>query len=267
LQINEAYEILTDVAKRTVYDLYGDEGLEDLKKQKNLQRGKDIESAIFFTLEEIYAGATKVYSFRRTEICKTCKGTGDKSAKLGVCQVCGGAGTVNQRMNMGGMVFNMHQPCQACRGSGRSGSQNCPVCRGNRVNNKMKSLEVQVSRGANDGDVITFRGESEQLIETYPGDVHIKVRVKRHDRFEREGDNLRTSLRVSLKDAILGFRKTIKHLDGRDVVVMNDETTQNGQVLRVRGEGMPLQNDPSQFGDLFVRVFVDFPRAYTPDQL
>ena len=99
-----------------------------------------------------------------------------------------------------------------------------------------------------------------------PGDVIFKLRQSPHHRFRREGDHLHHETRLTLREALLGFRKTVKHLDGRDVVLEHTGVTQPFEVRKISGEGMPVHNFPSQHGDLFVKYIVDLPPTLTPEQ-
>jgi DnaJ-class molecular chaperone len=99
-----------------------------------------------------------------------------------------------------------------------------------------------------------------------PGDVIFKLKQAPHSRFRREGDALHHEMRLSLREALLGFKRPIRHLDGRDVIVEHKGVTQPFEVRKVAGEGMPVHNFPSQRGDLFVKYVVDLPRTLSPDQ-
>ena len=89
----------------------------------------------------------------------------------------------------------------------------------------------------------------------------------KHPTFRREGNNLYTSITVSLKQALLGFDKTFKHLDGRTVDVIREEVTQPGYVIKMKEEGMPIHQRSGEFGDLFITVNVEFPKNLTDEQI
>lgn len=99
-----------------------------------------------------------------------------------------------------------------------------------------------------------------------PGDVIFKLRQANHPRFRREGDNLHHEMHLSLREALLGYKRPIRHLDGRDVTVEHKGVTQPFEVRKVSGEGMPLHNFPSQHGDLFVKYIVDLPNKLNEEQ-
>jgi DnaJ-class molecular chaperone len=99
------------------------------------------------------------------------------------------------------------------------------------------------------------------------GDVIFKLRQSAHPRFRREGDDLHHDLHLTLREALVGFRKVVKHLDGRDVALTHRGVTQPFEVRKVAGEGMPQHNYPSQHGTLHVKYIVDLPTTLTQDQI
>lgn len=115
---------------------------------------------------------------------------------------------------------------------------------------------------------IRFERESEQQPGITPGDVIFFLKQRPHSRFERQGNDLHHKMHITLKQALLGFSKQLKHLDkeGRFVTVAQEGITRPFQVLTLNGEGMPVHNFPSEFGDLHVKIYVDFPRSLTSEQ-
>lgn len=107
--------------------------------------------------------------------------------------------------------------CNKCDGSGHAGKQVCPHCGGEKIVLKPRDLFYEVEKGMRDGDKILFKGESEQGFEFYPGDVYLTLKQHPHPLFKRQKNDLLLNLDVSLKEAILGFDKKIKHLDDHEV--------------------------------------------------
>ena len=116
------------------------------------------------------------------------------------------------------------------------------------------------------GSAITFAGQSEQNPDWFPGDIVFVLKVRNHPRFQRKGNDLYTNVRISLKEALLGYSKQIGHLDGHVVQIENKGVTQPNFVRTIQGEGMPHHDMPSNKGDLFVTFLVDLPSKLTPDQ-
>lgn len=132
--------------------------------------------------------------------------------------------------------------------------------------NALKTLNVQIEPGQDNGSEIVFPGQSEQNPDWFPGDIIFVLKVKTHPRFERKNNDLHTSVRLTLKEALLGYSKQISHLDGHVVQVDFQGVTQPESVRIVRGEGMPHADVPSNKGNLHVKFVVDLPGRLTPDQ-
>merc|ERR1711862_139599 len=121
------------------------------------------------------------------------------------------------------------------------------------------ALDVGVERGMEDGDPIVFRGMGEHIPNKIPGDVVLKVAQKKHSVFVRAGTNLRTQIDITLKEALLGFERTIVHLDGRRLIVSSHSVMKPFGVLHITGQGMPHKGDATAFGDLFVKCRIMMP--------
>ena len=116
------------------------------------------------------------------------------------------------------------------------------------------------------GSPITFAGQSEQNPDWFPGDIIFILKVRNHSRFTRRGNDLLSNVRLTLREALLGYSKQISHLDGHVVQIDYKGVTQPGSTRTVSGEGMPHHDMPSNKGDLFVTFIVDLPSKLTPDQ-
>merc|ERR1712190_568979 len=93
-----------------------------------------------------------------------------------------------------------------------------------------------------------------------PGSVVFTLKTRKHPKFERRGDDLHMNMKVSLREALLGWTQTIRHLDGHTVELHTTSVTKPFQVIKVKGEGMPLRDDPATFGDLYVKIEINFPK-------
>ncbi|KAL4170456.1 hypothetical protein KRP22_008565 [Phytophthora ramorum] len=280
-EISRAYEVLSDTQKRQVYDLEGFEGLERDEKSAGRpsspfdaffgdggkQRGPDAAVDVPVTLEELYNGAQKQAQFARNVICRKCRGTGAKGGKTTTCKKCGGSGQVLVQQKMGpGFTVQMQQPCPKCGGRGKTFKKACPFCNGNKVVKEDKVLTAEIERGMPSTHQIVFERESEQRPGMVPGDVIFRLHQVPHDRFRRAGDDLHYDLEISLEEALLGYKKPMKHLDDRTVVLTNSRVTTPFEVRDVQGEGMPVHNYPSQRGDLHVHHEIRFPTKLSVEQ-
>ena len=130
-------------------------------------------------------------------------------------------------------------------------------------------LDLLVERGVAEGSAVTFRGKGEQVPGMLPGDVNVKLKQAAHAVFKRRGNDLYATVRITLKQAVLGFNVTLAHLDGHEVFVtapLQPGTTvqkivKPRQEIQIKGEGMPLHNTPSQRGSLYVKFRIDMPQS------
>eukprot|EP00668_Euglena_longa_P044529 GGOE01059861.1.p1 GENE.GGOE01059861.1~~GGOE01059861.1.p1 ORF type:complete len:426 (-),score=105.56 GGOE01059861.1:277-1518(-) len=298
-EISRAYEVLSDEEKRKVYDRYGEEGLEggagdglnpqDIFRQffggglggmfggmggmPQERKGKDVVHALPVTLEELYNGKTKKLSLNKQVVCGTCSGSGSKKkGKQSVCGDCKGSGMKTIIRQMGPMIQQMQTSCPSCKGEGTqiSDRDRCGTCAGNRVAQEKKILEVHVEKGMKQNDKITFSREGDQHPDIkIPGDVIIVLQEKKHDRFERIGQDLKISKKISLKEALCGFSFPVKQLDGRVLLVKSKpgEIIKPGAVKAIPNEGMPQHRNPFNKGQLLIAFDVEMPESLTPAAL
>nr|CCC96151.1 hypothetical protein, unlikely [Trypanosoma congolense IL3000] len=119
-----------------------------------------------------------------------------------------------------------------------------------------------------EGHVVTFEMEADESPDLIPGDLLLSVRTKPHPTFSRRSNNVDLDMKlvVSLKEALLGFKRRVKHLDGTEFSVSATGVTQYGTVIKVRGKGMPRYGAPMQHGDLYVEVLFDMPNMLSEEQ-
>jgi DnaJ-class molecular chaperone len=161
----------------------------------------------------------------------------------------------------------MEMKCNKCQGSGKAPQSLCPVCHGEKIQMKPRDLKFEVEKGMVDGDKVLFKGESEQGFEFFPGDVFVTLRQQSHPYLVRVKNDLKVKVTISLKEAILGFERKIKQLDGRTIDITGDYSTQDNEVIVIEGEGMPIRGEHDKQGDLLAEVTVNFPNAYTDEQV
>ncbi len=258
----EAYEILCDAERRATYDRYGHEGLRTGGYAPNFEgfgsisdlfnaffggggpfasaQGADAAVAVDIDLIEAAEGVTVEVSYEAVDRCEHCKGNGaEPGTPIETCQRCGGAGqlqAVSQTL-LGQMVRTM--VCDACHGDGRVPTKPCGECRGRGQVSRSRRLEVEIPAGIADGQRIRMSGQgSAGSAGAPPGDLYVLVGVREDERFLREGDHLVTALDVPAPLAALGTTLEVPTLGGTSSVEL-PPGTQPGEVLTVRGEGMP----------------------------
>lgn len=290
-KIQRAYEVLSDRKKRKVYDMKGEEGLKQLEQQAagggaqqmdpflrmfgfgggnqgGATKGSDVNMMLLVKLEDIYSGASHTVRLNKQKLCKRCKGTGANSKNdFMKCKHCGGKGMIVQRIQLApGFVQQAQQPCPHCNGKGMQVKKKCEVCLGQKVTRGEQNLEVDIERGTPENYELKYEMEADQSPDVLPGDVIFTIISEPHELFTRKGNDLLMTLKISLKEALLGYHRTFKHLDGHDFDVELAGVIKYGQELRIPEEGMPIHNVPSETGELIVTFQVELPEELTSEQ-
>ncbi|MBU3710237.1 MAG: molecular chaperone DnaJ [Limnohabitans sp.] len=294
-EAKEAYEMLSDAEKRGAYDQFGHAGVDpnmrggpggaqgfggfadafgdifgDIFGQARRQqgggrqvyRGNDLSYAMEVTLEEAAEGKEAQIRIPSWDECNTCHGTGAKpgtSAKT--CGTCQGSGSVQMRQGF----FSVQQTCPHCRGSGKIIPEPCTTCHGQGKVKQQKTLEVKIPAGIDSGMRIRSTGNGEPGTNGGPpGDLYIEIRIKKHDIFERDGDDLHCAVPISFTTAALGGEIHVPTLQGEAAIDL-PEGTQTGKQFRLRGKG--IKGVRSSFpGDLYCHITVETPVKLTEHQ-
>ena len=275
-KINVASEVLADKQKRHVYNTRGVEGVKEYEKNQGMaeqgyhsqmRTGPNYQVELVLTLEELYKGVVKEYKLQRNIICDSCSGTGAKDGNMKTCQKCNGRGAVIENVRVGmGFTMRMENQCNKCGGTGKQIHEHCPRCKAKKVIPEYKTFMVDVEAGMANKQHITFEGESEQHPDFLPGDIIFVIKERPNDKFRRENNDLHTTMTLTLKEALLGFKKYISHLDGHVVIVSSEKPIQPFEVMTIEGEGMPLHNTPMDKGNLYVKILVKFPRSTSSNE-
>ncbi len=292
-EINEAYEVLGDPAKRRRYDLYGEGGgipsvfergfegfgdpfgdLFDLFFGRGRtrtathapRRGSDLVAAVEITLEEAFRGEVKVVEVPRRRACESCGGTGVESGyALDLCPDCGGEGRITHTRRSAFGTFTSSTTCRRCGGLGEINTHPCSRCAGEGAVEAVEPVEVDIPAGIDDGDRIRVPGKGEAgYLGGPPGDLYVEVRVREHEFLEREGEDLRAVVELSMAEAALGTELEVPTLEGTEKLVV-PPGSQPGQVFRLPGRGMPRLRSRGR-GDLYLVLDVQVPRDLTPEQ-
>jgi len=290
-EISNAYEVLSNPDKRKVYDQGGEQAIKEggsgggggfhspmdvfdmffgggdpfgRGRQRGPRRTKNLVHQLSVSLEDMYNGTIRKLALQKNVICDSCEGVGGKPGCFVKCQNCRGSGMQIRIQQIGpGMMQQIQSMCQECRGEGESVDPKlrCKVCNGKKVNRERKILEVNVDKGMEDGQKITFSGEGDQEPGLEPGDIIIVLDEKQHSVFKRNGMDLVMKMEISLREALCGMKKVIPTLDDRNLVVLTvpGEVLKTGDFKAVSGEGMPQYRNPFEKGRLIISFEVIFP--------
>ena len=292
----EAYAILADAEKRSLYDRFGHAGVKtgaggpgfdpsvfqefgdfadilgnmfgfgDLfgggRRRGGPQRGADLRYDLEISFEESARGAETSIQIPRQETCETCHGSGSApGTSASTCSQCHGQGQV--RFQQG--FFTVARTCPQCRGAGKVITKPCSTCRGAGRVSKERKITVKVPPGIATGQQLRLQGEGEAgSAGGPPGHLYVVVHVQDHPFFRRDGVNLFCEIPVNFTTLALGGDVQVPTLDGTDTVKV-PEGTQTGTTLRLRGKGMPDVGGRGR-GDLFATVQVRTPKKLTREQ-
>lgn len=301
----EAYSVLSDADKKARYDQFGHAGVEgagpdfsggfgnlndilnDLfggafgggfggfggfggnrggQRQQRVYRGRDIRVRVKLTLEEIAKGVEKEISIEKSVPCKDCGGKGARnSSDIKTCPGCNGTGQVQRVVNsfLGQTVT--YSTCQQCGGEGKIISNPCRTCSGTGLVRKRETIKVKIPAGVEAGMQLTVHGEGHAAKNNgINGDLLVVIEEQPHKDLRREGNNLYYTKVISIPEAILGTETTIPCLDG-EYKIKVDPGTQSGEVLRLRGRGLPSVNGYGGTGDLYVKIAVWVPKKLSKE--
>ena len=228
--------------------------------------GGDVATSVFVSFEEAAKGCQKKVSVQRIVRCGECGGTGAKKGTSPVtCPDCGGSGQVARTQRTPFGVMQTQSACPRCQGRGRIIENPCPSCGGQGRVRQTEQMGINIPAGINDGQVITFQGRGSAGQNGGPsGDLQVQVSVRPHPLFERDGFDIWYELPITYAQAALGAEVEIPTLDGKIPFTIK-EGTQPGDVLRVRGKGIPFLNGRGT-GDLLLKIVVEVPKNLSKEQ-
>ena len=268
-ELGKAYETLMDDEKRATYDRFGEDGLKNagFNTQGPFAGGDDLRLDIEIEFEEAVFGLTKEIKIDHLETCSSCKGTGAKEgSKPQVCKTCGGSGSIQQTTRTVLGHFTQIVTCPHCHGKGTVISDPCPDCRGEGRKTVEKKIELKIPAGVDNGSRMRLSHEGDAGVNGgVAGDLYVVVHVKPSLYYKREGINVFTKLDITPAQAVLGDTVTIKTLDG-DREISIPAGIQHGEVVKVRGAGVPNLSKPSVRGEHVVVVGIKIPAHISNDE-
>lgn len=290
-EINEAYQVLSNDKRRAEYDTYGQtfgagagpgaqgfdfSGFQDFGDafgnvdlgdifgdmfgggRARERRGRDISIDITLTFHESVFGVERSVLLSKVSACITCSGSGAKpGTKEKKCEECNGMGKVRESRKSFIGTFSTVRTCDACHGRGKVPEEKCGSCHGAGVHRKEEEVTIKIPAGIEHGEMIRLTGAGEAVQGGIAGDLYVKIYVEKHKVFRREGSNIGINLDIKLSDALLGGEYEVQTVDGANVKVKIPKGISFGEILRVRGKGVPMQN--GKRGDMMISLTIKMP--------
>jgi molecular chaperone DnaJ len=289
-EASEAYSVLGNSEKRSIYDQYGVDGLRmrggstdsgffsdstfadfgdilgDLfgfgqsfsggRQKRGPRKGRDLGLEIVLTLEESFLGVQKEITVEREGNCQGCDGSGSEAGKqASVCSKCGGTGNVRHTQGF----FSVSTTCSSCRGNGKIIDHPCKKCHGQGRVMDAKKINVTFPAGIDEGNRLRVAAEGEGGSQGgAPGDLYIMVKIKEDKNFQRRENDLLCQLPISFSQAALGDLISVKTFEDVEKVKI-PPAAQNGQLIKIKGKGFRQINRWSR-GDLLIQIHVLTPQ-------
>ena len=288
-EATEAYEILSDDNKKQAYDQFGFAGVEGMsgssshdysqtfrgfedifgdlpgifdtifggsgrRTHNGPRHGSNLRYDIDIPFKDAIFGTKVEIQYSRNDSCPVCKGSGAANgAGRKICPTCKGTGQVRQS----GGFFSIATPCPSCGGEGEIIEKPCQECGGSGIQKKRQKVMVTIPPGVENGKrVVVSRQGDAGPAGGPPGDLYVYIRIKPHEFFERQADDLYCAIPISITQASLGSEIQVSSLEGRTIKVKVPPGIQNGKMLRIRDEGVPVSG---RRGNLYIKLMVQIP--------
>ncbi len=286
-EIKEAYEILSNDNKRSMYDQYGHSafnnssddsftssftssgdfgdifgdvfgdifGTKRSKNRSSSNRGSDIKYNLIINLEDVIYGISKKIRVNIIQKCSLCFGTGCRTGyKKVLCNVCKGSGDLKIKQGF----FTVQQTCPNCNGECYIINNPCYICKGEGVERCMKDILIKIPAGVNNNDKIRLVGKGNLgAFGKNPGDLYICIKLRKHDIFDRDGNDLYCKIPINFTIAALGGKIEVPTLEGNINLKIPPET-QTGKIFRIKNKGIKSFKNNIK-GDLLCKIYIETP--------
>lgn len=233
-------------------DIFGGRG------RSRTPRGRDISIDIEVSFKEAVLGGKRTVLIAKVSTCDICKGSGAKpGTEMDTCATCGGSGRVHESRRSILGDFTSVRTCTTCEGTGKVPKEKCENCKGHGVLRKEEEINIEIPAGIDNGEMIRLPQQGEAIKGGIAGDLYVKVHVKPHAVFRKDGANLVMQLPVKMTDALLGTTISVTTVDEKTLEVKVPPLARAEETLRIKGKGVPLEGGR---GDLLINVSVAMPK-------
>ena len=297
-ELGQAYEVLMDDDKRSMYDRYGEDGLKNAGYDFNgpfdfgfgdlseifssffgggfgggrqnpnaARRGSDLRLDLEIEFEEAIFGLEKDVEISHLETCSKCNGSkAEPGSSPSTCPTCGGSGKVQHVTQTILGHFTQVSTCPQCQGQGRIISNPCKECKGEGRKEVKKSINIKIPAGVDAGNKLRVSGEGDSGLNGGPsGDLYVVLYAKPHKVFKRDGVNIYLEKGISFSQAALGDSIEVETVDGTKELKIH-AGIQSGTVLTLKGAGVPHLSTPSRRGDQFVKINILTPVTLSDEE-
>jgi len=241
-------------------DIFGQAGRGSSRRGKTALRGNDLSLNLSINFEDAISGTKKTIALNKPETCLNCSGSGaEPGSGQETCPQCGGRGTISTAQG----AFSVSRPCPRCLGRGVMPGKACRVCGGTGQTKVKKRINIKIPAGIDDGGKIRLRGMG------YPGrnggadgDLIVTVDVKKHQQFDRKGNDIYTKVEISYPQAVLGCKIPVKTLT-KSINLTIPPGTVHGTKLRLKGMGLSVNGGQ---GDQYVEIIINVPDKVSDKQ-
>ncbi len=245
-------------------DIFGDIfGGGGRATKKSSSRGRDVEISLEISFEEAVFGVEKIVNLKKNIQCEKCSGAGGHGNKT--CPKCNGSGRVHVQQNTFFGSFASVAACPDCDGTGQLLKDVCNKCGGNGYYSGSEEIKIKVPAGIDNGQSLRLQGKGEPGKKSKSvGDLYVRIKVLPSRNFQREGFDIKSTVKVKYSQLVLGDKINVKTLDG-DVKLKIPSSTSSGKVFVLKDKGVPKLNSRGR-GDQYVKVVLDMPDSLNHEQ-